>query len=429
MSGGAPIRNATHARAAWRFFCLADVIPLLVGMLPLLAAAVALVGGHKATLHHAQVCFGNSSACTLFDELRAPLPYVSWQSALPNTALKGDIRRNCVQCDREALSRSDRHPREVWDLTKAVSRLREVSTEALYFIANASVKLGWVPPLIPSQVVESGKGSWRTYKPKARLAVILPCSSTRGEDAAILRSFFTDRNTGQPLVGGTFLEIGGANGLEQSNSWIFEVCLGWKGVLAEAHPRFYSQLLRNRPASLNLRFAACDPNAGTGWANFSAERWTGAKIITRAEQQAAEGGSLSRKKLKMLQTLSVQCGQLGSFLSRLDVRRLDFLSVDVEGAELTVLKSLDFTRLSIGVVLVEVRGDGVRAGVFKHMIKSGLRYVGQFQGIGTKANEIIDDVYCNFTHLSTYFPTSHAAAALTTFRRSRNVLTGNTRES
>ena len=236
-----------------------------------------------------------------------------------------------------------------------------------------------------------------------------------------MRSFFTDRNTGQPLTGGSFLEIGGANGLEQSNSWIFELCMGWKGVLAEAHPRFYSQLIRNRPSSLNLRFAACDPTIGNGWANFSAERWTGAKIITAADQQVAGSGSISKKKLKMLQTLSVQCGQLGDYLSRLEVRRLDFLSVDVEGAELTVLKSLDFSRLSIGVVLVEVRGDGVRAGVFKHMIRSGLRYVGQYQGIGTKANEIIDDVYCNFTHLATHFPTSHAAAALNTFRRHRNV--------
>ena len=155
-------------------------------------------------------------------------------------------------------------------------------------------------PLLPSQTVGSGFGGWRRYKPKARLAVVLPCSSTRGEDAAILRSFFTDRNNGEPLRGGSFLEIGGANGLEQSNSWIFEVCMGWKGVLVEAHPRFYAQLLRNRPSSLNLRFAACDPTMGTGWANFSAERWTGAKIITPADQRVAEGTAISRKKLKML---------------------------------------------------------------------------------------------------------------------------------
>ena len=36
--------------------------------------------------------------------------------------------------------------------------------------------------------------------------VFLPCSPGRGEDAAVLRTFFTDRDTGQPLRGGAFPE-------------------------------------------------------------------------------------------------------------------------------------------------------------------------------------------------------------------------------
>ena len=295
--------------------------------------------------------------------------------------------------------RSPTHPDETWKVSQGINRIKDVPQEALWFVANASQKVGWVPPLLPRQVLNVKTG-WRKYPPKHRMAVDFPCSSARGEDAAVLRTFFTDHLTGKPLRGGTFLEIGGANGLEQSNSWIFEVCLGWKGILAEAHPRFFSQLTRHRPASLNLHFAACQQGAGE-WANFSAQRWTGARVITSDE-------SLAGSKHSSIQTVSVQCGQLGKYLTQLAVQRLDFLSIDVEGAEFSVLKSLDFTQLAIGVVLVEVRGDGVRAKVFKHLLRNGLRYVGQFNGRGTSANAIIDDVYVNISHLAVHFPNSTA---------------------
>ena len=362
-----------------------------------------------SVLSPAKVCFGEKS-CTPLDS--AAPPQSGWICALPSASLiKGDPRRNCVKCNHESLSRSPAHPNEVWNVSQGIGHMRDVDPNALWFVANSSHKLGWVPPLLPQQKVETS--GWRHYVPKAKLAVYLPCSSTRGEDAAILRTFFTDRTTGAPLRGGTFLEIGGANGLEQSNSWIFEVCLGWKGVLAEAHPKFFAQLARNRPASLNIHFAACSPEMG-GWANFTARRWTGAKIVTAADVAVAQKRQQMHQSTKQsiqisaLDTVSVQCGQLGDHLNRLDVRRLDFLSVDVEGSELTVLQSLDHSRLTIGVVLVEVRGDGVRPRLMKHMLRQGMRYIGQFNGRSTAANAIIDDVYVNFTHLATYFPTSAA---------------------
>ena len=200
------------------------------------------------------------------------------------------------------------------------------------------------------------------------------------------------------MRGGLFLEIGGANGLEQSNSWIFEVCLGWKGVLVEGHPRFFNQLTRHRPASLNLNFAACPSG---GWANFSAQRWTGARLIT-ADERTSNGGTV--------QTVSVQCGQLGDHLEQLGVNRLDFLSVDVEGAELAVLQSLHFEQLSIGVVLAEVRGDGVRPRLLAHLLGHGMRYIGQFEGRGTPINAVFDDVFVNMSHLARFFPESQALA-------------------
>ena len=71
-------------------------------------------------------------------------------------------------------------------------------------------------------------------------SMYLPCSSARGEDAAVLRSFFTDAASGAPLAPRagrpTYLELGGGDGVVESTTLAFDACLRWDGVLLEAHP-------------------------------------------------------------------------------------------------------------------------------------------------------------------------------------------------
>jgi hypothetical protein len=106
--------------------------------------------------------------------------------------------------------------------------------------------------------------------------------------------------------------------------------------------------------------------------------------------------------------VSVQCGPIGDYLEQLGVHRLDFVSLDIEGAERIALDGLGLERgrLSLGVILVEVRADGVRAQVLELLLSRGLTYVGQVHGRPSLGNEVIDDVYINETHLGIYFPES-----------------------
>ena len=204
----------------------------------IVAVSVACASREKpGRVHAAQVCFG-ATRCSPLHRVAA-LSHSAWsgdwRASLPTVALKGDVRRNCVLCDMAALSRSAEYPHETWQVARGTNRLSDLHADALAFIPNSSHKKGWVPPLLQHQVLDTSVG-WRKYEPKAKLPVDLPCSSARGEDAAVLRTFFSDRWTGSPLRGGTFLEIGGANGLEQSNTWIFEVCLGCVGDPLLPHP-------------------------------------------------------------------------------------------------------------------------------------------------------------------------------------------------
>ena len=65
---------------------------------------------------------------------------------------------------------------------------------------------------------------------------------------------------------GTFVEIGGNDGLSTTNTYHLERCLGWQGLLIEGHPVNFHKMARARPGALNLGIAVCREH---GLANFS----------------------------------------------------------------------------------------------------------------------------------------------------------------
>ena len=72
--------------------------------------------------------------------------------------------------------------------------------------------------------------------------------------------------------GGTFLEMGGHDGLAASNSVHMEYCRGWKGVLIEPNYVAFSRLLHHRPGALAVRGAVC---AARGHVTFAVRRAKG----------------------------------------------------------------------------------------------------------------------------------------------------------
>ena len=266
-------------------------------------------------------------------------------------------------------------------------------------LLRSARRMGWVPSLLPGSQTLRVSDGWRSYAPKSHMAVVLPCSSARGEDAAVMRTFFTHVETAAPLPGGVFLEIGGYNGVTESQSWVLEGCLGWQGVLVEANPTSFRALRAARPASLNIHMAAC---ATAGSLNFSQKSTTMAKIRSSHDRKSGDGPSE--------QMVPVPCAPLGPVLTELGVDAIDFLSVDVEGVETLVLRSLvtSAQSLTLGVVLVEVRGDGQRRGIMELLLGVGMRYVGCIFGRPSPTNEVISDCFVNVSHLASRFPASRA---------------------
>jgi len=164
--------------------------------------------------------------------------------------------------------------------------------------------------------------------------------SRLGEDEAIYNTFFKDST--KP---GTYIEVGAYDGKEESNTRFFDECLGWKGLLIEGNPKKYNALIKNRPKAHKISFApSCNETGST--VTFSTAVFTNAGL---------KGFAKAYDENDNLQ-VDVPCGPLTPVLEAVfgDEKHVNFFSLDVEGAEKLVLDTIDFDKVQIDIMMIEV---------------------------------------------------------------------------
>ena len=161
------------------------------------------------------------------------------------------------------------------------------------------------------------------------------------EDAIIYGQFFRDEVW---RGNGFFVEMGGLDGWMFSNTFLFEHCLGWNGMLIEAEPKNFREMSEHRPCSINVWSAACP--SGTAYLPMT--------------QNA--GVSQIQNSIDTPRSTLVPCRPLSAIFDEYGVTWIDFFSLDVEGHEAVVLETMDFSRVKIGVMVVELERLGMDSG-------------------------------------------------------------------
>jgi FkbM family methyltransferase len=159
-----------------------------------------------------------------------------------------------------------------------------------------------------------------------------------------------------------YVEIGANDGVAQSNTLSLELFYGWEGLLIEPVSATFTRLQKNRSRRRNfLLRAACVSFEHSGnevllhYANLmSVAEGLDSDIknpLTHAEEgkQFLEPGDNVRTEKVPSITMTDALESAGAPL------KIGFLSLDVEGAELEVLRGIDFERFRIESILVESR--------------------------------------------------------------------------
>jgi len=157
------------------------------------------------------------------------------------------------------------------------------------------------------------------------------------------QAMMLDHRYFQEMVqGGFFIEAGAFDGYSDSTTLYLELRHKWSGLLVEPLMKEYSELRRyNRKAwSVNT---CLSPESRPATIQFSLSMSSNSTIFGIVK----EGTKAD--------TTEMQCLPLSTMILALGNPRVDFLSLDIEGAEFDVLKNLLWDRIDIRAISVETQ--------------------------------------------------------------------------
>jgi FkbM family methyltransferase len=151
---------------------------------------------------------------------------------------------------------------------------------------------------------------------------------------------------------GFFVDIGAADGITGSNTFILEKFYKWNGICVDPNPVFMQSLFNCRDSSVStlcvysetgkiLPFKFCvDNNQFFGW-NFR----SGLKSHLSSIDQEID---------KSFSTINVLTISLNDLLELYNAPTdIDYISLDTEGSEYSILKTFDFNKYNVKCFTVE----------------------------------------------------------------------------
>jgi FkbM family methyltransferase len=148
---------------------------------------------------------------------------------------------------------------------------------------------------------------------------------------------------------GTYVDVGGGHPLADNVSFWFYL-KGWRGLVVEAQQNLADMYRHLRPED---RVVSCLAGRSNGEAEFHVvDRLHGfSSTVRELAAGAAQFGAAYHTIMKPMRTLA-------SLIDEAGIRTIDFLKIDVEGAEAEVLAGMDFARHRPRVICVEAARPG-----------------------------------------------------------------------
>lgn len=223
------------------------------------------------------------------------------------------------------------------------------------------------------QVRARGAINEQIWKCEKALGQRVSYFSQAGQDA------FLDERVFKGKRDGTFVEIGGYDGISGSNCLFFEMMRGWSGILIEPSPKFFAKASAIRKTTC-LQVALADKEGEAEFLEVQ-EGFSQMSGLTASYDESLRSTVESDPRHKG-ELIKVKTQTLESILDNAGLTAVDYVSLDVEGGEMSVLSTFPFEKYDIQAWTIENNTSDTE--VPQLMIAKGYQRI---EAIG------VDDVY------------------------------------
>ena len=158
-----------------------------------------------------------------------------------------------------------------------------------------------------------------------------------GIDSLILHIFKNQKN-------GFYLDIGCGHPIKNNNTYLLNK-KGWRGINIDLDEENIDLFNSYRKKDVNLATAVSDKEGETDLYFYHSKSALNTISKENADFQKAKVSKIKKIKTQTINKIIEN--------SPFKDRKIDFLSVDVEGSELAILKNFDFAKYSPKVIVVE----------------------------------------------------------------------------
>jgi FkbM family methyltransferase len=185
---------------------------------------------------------------------------------------------------------------------------------------------------------------------------------SQDDEETLIRAFFADRRAG------FFLDVGSGDPVRHSTTYYLEKHLHWTGIAVDALGEYAADYARQRPGTRFFAGFVGQRSGGTHAFFASAER-----DFSSATGSDPRGGSHQKRQVPTL--------ALDDLLRRERVAGVDFLSMDIEGAEPDALAGLDLRRHRPELACVEIASPEAGRAVAERFALAGCREVTAYRAV------------------------------------------------
>ena len=211
----------------------------------------------------------------------------------------------------------------------------------------------------------SGRGAHRfptRVDPAALHARYGEALYSQDDEETLIRAFFEDRRNG------VFLDVGAGDPVKNSTTYYLEKHLGWHGIAVDALAEYAADYARMRPATRFFSYFVGDKSGGKLDFFASPE-----KDFSSGTGDDSRGGTYQKRQVPTI--------TLDDLLARAAVAQVDFLSLDIEGAEPSALAGFSLGRYHPDLACVEIHSAEHSRAINEYFTLRGYREIAAYRSM------------------------------------------------